>query len=221
MSDLLAEVDEAMRQEKLFKFWQDNGKFIIGIIALTIIATGALSAYRGWDRGVRISQTDKLLEMTYGAGYPENLLNVELDIKPDLRAIAFSNAAKVFLRQDKIAEAKTMLEKVAKDKDISPAYRDNAVLTLTRLDMDTEKPNADSILKQLEAIIDSDSPWAAQALVQAAVIDADLKNNYKTAQQRLDKVTSTSDLPPSLYQRAQQLKHVYAMRETQQTQTSQ
>ncbi|MCD8562794.1 MAG: hypothetical protein LRY54_01755 [Alphaproteobacteria bacterium] len=48
MTDLLQEVDDMMRQEKLAKLWREHGNFIIGVILAIILATALVSAYKSW-----------------------------------------------------------------------------------------------------------------------------------------------------------------------------
>ena len=49
MTDLFAEVDEALRQERVAKLWQEYGRYLIGFIATLILLTALISAYKSWE----------------------------------------------------------------------------------------------------------------------------------------------------------------------------
>jgi hypothetical protein len=53
MSDIFQEVDEIMKQERMEKFWKQNGAWIIAFIVLTILGTAAISGYQYCNAGVQ------------------------------------------------------------------------------------------------------------------------------------------------------------------------
>ena len=50
MSDILQEVDEALKQDKMAKLWQDYGRYIIAALVLVVLMTAAKSAYEHYHR---------------------------------------------------------------------------------------------------------------------------------------------------------------------------
>lgn len=214
MSDLLAEVDEVMRQEKLAKFWKENGPFIIAFIVLTILLTGALSAYRAWDTSVKTKQTATMIELMNTSNYPGNIIDTKLNLRSDLRGITLMGAAGTFMAQNKPEDAYTLYTRVAEDKKITDDFRHLALLITARMDMDKKDANADALLERIKPTLKNNSPYLPHARVDAALIHAELKGDYPTAIALLNTVLDTPALPPTLYERAQNLQHVYTLKNT-------
>lgn len=105
MTDILAEVDAAMRQERMEKFWKENGKTLIFFVFATIIMTGVISGYRTWDANAKARDTEQLLLLTESKDFPDNIKDAKLDLRPGLRGIALVNGAQAYLSQKKDAEA--------------------------------------------------------------------------------------------------------------------
>ncbi|HBR69002.1 MAG TPA: hypothetical protein DEA55_06475, partial [Rhodospirillaceae bacterium] len=61
MVDILEEADEALKQEKLEKLWQQHGGSIIAVMVAIIVATGANAGWKSWNQSVNGKQTDALL----------------------------------------------------------------------------------------------------------------------------------------------------------------
>lgn len=211
MTDLLAEVDAAMRQERMEKFWKENGKALIFFVIATVVMTGVISAYRTWDAGVKAAGTEKLLALTEAKDFPDNLKNAELDMRPGLRGIALINGAQVYMSKKKTADALALYTKAAEDKAIPGEIRGLAVLMQTRLD-EKAADNA-ALMKNLDSVAkDGGSPWQYHARIEAAAFAAERKD-YKAARDYLAGVMDQKKVPDSLYKKAMALDHVYALRE--------
>ena len=212
MSDLLTEVDEMMRQERMEKFWHDNKTFIIAFIVLTIVLTGVFSAYRAWDHSTKTEQTSELIAFMESADYPQNVLESEdLGFRAPLRAITWLGAAGTFMAQGDTENAYTLYARTADDKSVPDEYRYLAILMTTRIDSAKENADAKALLERLDPVLNADNPWKAEAQIEAAVIHANLQNDYKSAKDLLNIVLDSENLPGTLYDRAQKLHHIYAL----------
>ncbi len=210
MSDLLAEVDEIMRQERMEKFWHENKTFIITFIVLTIALTGVFSGYRAWDHKVETEQTAALIQLMESSDYPANMLEADLDFRAPLRGIALMGAAGSLMTQDKQEDAYKLYQRAAQDKQIPDDLRHLAVLTTVRIDANKEGANASELLATLDPVL-KNGIWQPEAQIEAAVITANLKNDYTGAENILDDVLNTEGLQQSLYTKAANLKQVYAL----------
>ncbi|MFK7839491.1 MAG: hypothetical protein AB8B83_04100 [Bdellovibrionales bacterium] len=206
MSDLLAEVDEAMRQERLSKFWHDNKAFIIAFILLTILGTGATSTYRSWDQNVKTTQTSELITLQEASDYPSNMLEAELDFRPSIRGIALLSAASTAMQRDNMQDAQTLYARAVKDKGIPSQFRDLAIIMDTRFKMDDETIEASALLAALDPILKGNSAWKPHAQIDAALLNADI--NPEKSLELLNAVSDKANLPDTLYERAQKLHHV-------------
>lgn len=206
MSDLLAEVDEAMRQEKMEKFWHENKAYIIAFVVVTILSTAIMSGYRSWDASTKTKQTTELIALQDAENYPDNIIEAELKLRPSLRGIALLSAAGTFMEQDKKEEAAKLYARLAEDKRIPGDFRYLGILMDARLKMDNEETQAADLIASLKPILKSKSPWKPHAQIDAALLQAE--TNPDTALELLNAVTDTANLPESLYERAQKLHHV-------------
>ncbi len=50
MSDIFTEVDEEVRRDQAFKYWQRYGKYMVAGAVAIVVATGGYVAWRDWDR---------------------------------------------------------------------------------------------------------------------------------------------------------------------------
>ena len=208
MSDLLAEVDEAMRQERMEKFWHENKSYIIAFIVLTILSTAVMSGYRSWDANTKIKQTEQIIALQAAADYPTNIIDAELKLRPSLRGIALLSAAGTFMEQDKKEEAAKLYARLAADKKVPDEFQHLGILMDVRLQMDKEDVQNQELLVALKPVLNGKSAWKPHAQIDAALLES--KENPQKALELLNAVADTANLPPSLYERAQKLHHVIA-----------
>jgi hypothetical protein len=221
MVDLLAEVDNAMRQERLEKLWQDYGNAIISGVLLAIILTAGFSFYRSWDAGVRTQQTSALMALYEDPGFPGNAMEKTAHLRGGHKALALFTAAGRLYSQQKTAEAQSLYASMAGDSKLPNHLRQLAVLMDVRVRLEIQKADqnlpATDFLKALQPILDDKtSPWISHAHMLAASILAGQSQDYKAAISHLNAVLETENLPESMYGRAEALSHVYLIRQQQQ-----
>lgn len=213
MSDLLAEVDEAMRYERVEQFWKENGRFIIFLIIAVIVATASVSAYRAWDKNVKAEQTKQIFVLMEDASFPENLLNAELKLRPSLKAMILMQGGEKFALQNNPEKAIILYEKVANDQSIESDFRQLSTLMSLRLKMAQESPNGAELITQAETIInDKNSPWKHHAMLDAALVAGDVQSDYAQAVIFLNEILDTANIPETLRTRARALHHVYTLK---------
>ena len=212
MTDLLAEVDDAMRRERFEKLWKEHGKTILTAIAILIIGTGLNSAYRHWDNSVRSKQTDTLITLLDETGFPQNIVDKDLDLRPGLRGVALLTGAGALMDDGKTDEALALYNRAAADKSIPDDLRHLAVLMSVRLQSDKEDANINDLLKNLEDVASSkNSPWRFQAYLESAALYANKNQDYAKARVQLNQIQEAKNLPDTLYAKARALDHVYAI----------
>lgn len=213
MSDLLAEVDEIMRQERLAKLWKEHSAIILTLIIGTIVLTGALSVYKSWNASVQAEQTAALIALQESSDYPQNILETEkLKMRASLRGITLLGAANTFLKQDKRSEALALYQRAANDNAIPGDFQDLANIMVVRLSIDDKNANADALLSKLKPIWGNPkNPWGPHARIEASVIESHLNGDFTKAQSHLKAVLETTNLPESLYNKARALGHVYGL----------
>lgn len=215
MADLLAEVDEAMRQERMEKLWQDYGKSLIAGLVLAVVLVAAISAYRSWDESVKTADTAKLLALTESPDFPENVTADALDMRGGVRGLALMTAAGTFLKQERREQALGLYTQAANDKAVPDDIRQLAVLMRVRI-LSAQETDEDLIAALQPVIDDKNSPWTYHARLEAAALQAEKNQDYTKARALLAPVLDAQGLPESFTGKARALDHLYTLKQAEQ-----
>ncbi len=195
MSDIFVEVNEAMKQERLEKLWQKYGGFFLGLISVIIIGTAVNAGYVSWKTSKNIKQTDILLDVIDNATISQNLTGSLLDIN-------LINTAGMLASQGKINEAL---------KYYNMVKLSNNPINKLALYM---KANISQDLKSIKDIAsEKDNPWQYHAALDAALIEANMNNNYSIARKYIATIIDGDNVPKTLKQKAQSIDILYALKE--------
>lgn len=208
MVDLLREADEALKQERMERFWKENGKTVLGFMALTVLATGGISAYKSWDAGRRAKATDAALTLVEDPAFPSNADKAG-DMPAGLRALVWLKAAGLHRDKGENDQAVALYDRVIQDGAAPEDLKDLASLLRAGTGAGQD---ADKTLSSLEAVAAGKGPWRAEAALAAAAILA-AKGDFAAAHDRADSVRAMDDVPGSLQGRAAALARVYGLRQ--------
>lgn len=216
MSDIFAEVDEVMKQERLEKIWAQYGNLILTFIIGTIVLTGAVSGYRSWDNSVKEKQTEVLSTVLAAENFPDNVDVTALELTGDVRAVALMTAGSQALNGETpdAARAAVFYKAVADDASISAEFRGLASLMVARLSGE----EVGDAVPLYEAIYNNEkSLWRYHAALDLAALYAHEKGDLVKAREYLAVIIGApaQTVPPSLVRRAESLDHVYAVRQSQ------
>ncbi|MCB1591313.1 MAG: tetratricopeptide repeat protein [Alphaproteobacteria bacterium] len=208
MSNLLIEVDEALKQEKAAKLWKEYGGFLIGTIILIVLGTAALSGYRIWNKSVKITQTESYMEAV-DTDDPEMMTKLAASLRPGLKALTLWQAAAAYLEKENKKEALKLYASIQDDKNAPTEFRHLAAYQIARL---TAQDDPDTGLVLLEkSANDYNNPWRNLARLDLAVLLAHHKKNYQVAREHLATIINLADLPRSLERKARSLDMLYAI----------
>jgi hypothetical protein len=212
MSDLFAEVDDAMRQERMLALWKEHSSTFIAVIAAIIIGTGASSAYKAWDTNARQSGTSELTRTIDDAAFPENVQLETLEMRDGLKAVAALSAAGEYLNAGENEKALLMFEAAQNESGAPEELKQLALLSAIRLKM--QAGNSDVNIEDMlfPLLRDQKSPWHYHAHLEAAIYAADVKQDFETARAYLTVIQSAKNLPESLYKKARALDKIYAQK---------
>ena len=209
MADVFQEVDEMMKQERLEKFWKENGLWIIALIILSIAGTAAFSAYKSWNKNVKEQQTAELIALLDAPDFPAGIDETVAEFRAPLRGIALLSAAQKYQTDENAEQALETYKKVAIDDSIPEEFRHMGQIMAVRLD---NTLSADQKLEQLQAIQNNESsPWQYHAYMEGALIQAHEKNDYAAARTLLEPLKERENVPSSMKEKANKLDHVYAV----------
>lgn len=212
MSDILAELDEQMRAERLEKIWHDHKHWIIGTIAAILIATLAVSMYQKWDKAQNVKGTAALYAIMDDATFPNNVdANTDLSaMRGGVQAVLLLNAAHGYVAQEQEAEAMALYGRLIDEADAPESLKSLAHLMRAKLEALQETPDTDAIMADLNAI-DDNSAFFAQGAMEKAIVYAQ-KDDFDAALEALETIKNTPLLPDTLYLKAQSLTHVYSLK---------
>lgn len=214
MSDLLQEIDDAMKREKAEKMWRENGPYLIGGAILLVVLTGVFAGWNSWKLKHNAHQTDLLIS-AMETPYPETALSAATDVlKGDHKALARLQIAGHLAQSDKTAEALTVYKEIAAQRGAPAIWRDLATLMAARLEWNdgVDEAKAKEIYASLKPLLAKNNPWHLHASVQAALIAGDSLRDYKTAVKLLADPVNDVKAPASLQSRAKALDHFYTMK---------
>lgn len=220
MADLIQDVDEALRRERMEKLWREHGGLILLGVSALVVGTGVFSVYKNYLSGQQTAQTEAFQAAQESPDPAAALESFAGQKSPGgLRALALLTAAGDLTGKGKIEEARKTYDSVAAEDGADPALRDYAAVMAARLAADAAHPDGvspDERLAALDAIIaNKNSPWGASARLSAALLCAGPLKDIARARQYLAPIVEAankkevSDIPLSLVQMAQQLDHVW------------
>lgn len=209
MSDLIVEVDEAMKQERLEKLWQSYGGFFIGLLVMLVLGTAANAGYTHWQSQKNIMQTDLYLDALIDEEETsESLQKISDKIEsPNLKALTKIHAAGRAINENQNAKAVTLYET---DENISPVL--NGLASLMSI---TQNPNVSGAEKaqRLKGLYDDTAnPWRYHAHLEAAIINAHENNDFQSARVHLKHIIDAENIPQTLKKKAQSLDILYALK---------
>ncbi len=202
MSEFLRDVDEALKQDRMIKLWNDYGGYLITIIMAIIVFTALYSGYDYWVRQQKIADTKEVMATLNSDDFPANVSPETLNVDGNIAALTMLTAANQYETLQRPDDAKTLYESVSQNKSISSELRSVAQIALARLDGD----NAQELQNVINA---SNSPWRFLAKLHLAGLETTSKED---ALKHLDDVLANPDLPPGIYAKARSLKHITELR---------
>ncbi len=213
MSDLLVEVDEALKQERLEKLWQKYGGFLIGFLVVVILGTAANEGYKSWKVRQNTKQTNIYLDAIEDkqATYETILKEADKITNSGLKDLARLHAAGLAIENNDIKAA------IAIYKDISTNNNSYIVATYIAKYMITNLDNslsAEEKRKRYKALSDDiNNPWRFHARFEMALLDAHEFQDYKSARANLSIIMKEETLAQTLKQKAKSLDILYAAKE--------
>lgn len=168
----MREVDDAVRQDRMQRFWQNYGLWVVGVIVAGLVA------FAGWlywqnhsDRksGETAEEMAKVLDVVAAGGAPD-AAKLDALSKADqsgYRAAAQLAKAAVAAGKGDAAGALAIYKAMAADTSLDQPYRDLALVRQTSIEFDKMKP-AD-IVARMKPLAVAGDPWFGSAGEMTAI----------------------------------------------------
>jgi hypothetical protein len=208
VSDIFQEVDEDLRHDKWLKLWKQYQNYVIGLAALIVIATSAVTYWRHYDQQQREAEGQRYalaLDDARGGTFADaaDALNALARSAHAGRAIvARFEAAALRARAGDEAAAIAAYDAIAKDSTVDPIYRDLAMVLWGLHALDTVE--AQVIVDRLAPVTGQANPWHASAIELTAVVHLKM-GDRAAARADYQKVADDLAAPRGLRARAAQM----------------
>ena len=223
MSDsLIQELEDAERDERLKKFWDENGGYILMGCLLAILMTAFISGWRSWNDKVNAESTAGIMAAMDTGNVAERLSSVAGQVRPGARFVAHITAAGKFAEAGEYEKALAEYNAVEADTELADGFRDLARVQAVRVQIilaadelkngGTTEIVPESLTARLETVWGNpNSPWRFHARYYAALAEATLNKNYSAARSHLAPVLAQDNPLSTLKERAASLDHVYKL----------
>ncbi|HLJ20000.1 MAG TPA: tetratricopeptide repeat protein [Stellaceae bacterium] len=208
MSDIFQEVDEELRHDKWLQLWKRYQNYVIGLAALIVVATAAVTYWLYYDQQQREAEG-----LRYALALDDARSGKLADAANALNTLAASahagralvarfEAAALQMRAGDQAAAIAAYDAIAKDGGVDQIYRDLATVLWGLHALDTVDPQV--VVDRLAPVTAQDNPWHATALEVTAV--AHLKTGDRgTAKGDYQRIADDLTAPRGLRARAAQM----------------
>ena len=176
MSDLFREIEEDLQHDRYKKLWAKYGNLVIAAAVAFVVGT---AGWQGWKAyrlrqeealGQRYATALALAHAGNSADAEAGFAKLASDANAGYAALARLQEAALLAKAGKNAEAIAVYDKLAADGSVERPYRDLATLLAVMHESDTG--DAAQLIKRLEPLTASASPWRYAALELTAALAA-------------------------------------------------
>jgi hypothetical protein len=203
--DFFREVDEAVRQEKYKKLWDQYGVYALSVAAAVVLG---VAGYKGWtfwqekraaDAGAEFSQALRLEESADAAKSHEILTALAAQGPKGYRTLARFQLAAAKAKEGETDQAVADYDALAKDPGVDPILQDHATLQAASLRLG--KADYAEMEHRLKGLIDSGSAWRFSAQELLGLSAYRLKN-MREAEKQFTALLGNEATPPNMRERA-------------------
>ena len=201
----LREVDEAVRQERYKKLWDQYGVYALGLAALIV---AGVAAYKGWTywqereaqaAGAKFSEALTMLDGA-DAAKAKDILATLADRGPQgYRVLARFQLAAGEAKAGDIDKAVADYDALASDSNVDDILRGHATLQAAALRLD--KADYAEMERRLEDLAEGNSAWRFSAR-ELLGLSAYRLNNMREAEKQFSALVGDQGTPPNLRERA-------------------
>ncbi|MDP9195585.1 MAG: tetratricopeptide repeat protein [Pseudomonadota bacterium] len=211
MSELLREIEEEIRRERLLAVWKKYHTLIIGTVLAVVVGTAGVAGWHEWRDSRNSRATAELSALVLQAPADpaqsaQALASFAQNAPASQAMLARLHEAGALAKAGKTTEAIQIWDTVSADRSVDAPWRDLATLLSVMHQADSGDPVA--LLKRLEPLTGADSSWRFSAREWAAVLKARSGNRAEAAQM-LHALASDPQTPASLRERATDLALAY------------
>ena len=214
MSDLLREVDDAIRAEQMKRLWDEHKSVIVTGIAALILGTATMTIWNNYKLQQNERYTGQVLTALSSKDPATALAKTAKDAKGTSKVVAYLNEGALHLKSGNKQKALDAYTKAVDVKSSDDRLRDLAVLQKTNLILDLKADaKTEDLIDDLKPIADNKkSPWQGEALFMTAFLKGEKNKDYAGAVDELKTIAARDDITESIKQRSNALQSVYELK---------
>ena len=218
MSDIFEEAQDALREEKINAVWKEYGPTIIGVCAAIILGTAFVTGFQAWNKNHLEDKTAQIIQALESDDAIKDLQPIIAESSAGHQTIALLAAANAAIADEDYEKAYSIYQSGLETKSIDPNFQDlmrvmSVRTALFRTEDHSTVQTVQNLVGMLQPVLDNNkSPWVWHARIEAATIVAHFEKDYERALTHLKPFDNAKNIPQSILQRAQALKHVYTLR---------
>jgi hypothetical protein len=201
----LREVDEAVRQERYKKLWDEYGIYAIGLAALIVAGVAAFKGWNYWQErqgqtaGASFSQALTMLNGADAAKAKDILTSLAATGPHGYQVLARFQLAAAAEKAGDTDKAVTEYDALANDSSVDEILRTHATLQAATLRLD--KADSAEMEQRLKALAEGNSAWRFSAR-ELLGLSAYRLNNMREAEKQFSALVGDQGTPPNLRERA-------------------
>ena len=201
----LREVDEAVRQERYKKLWDQYGVYALGLAALIV---AGVAAYKGWAywqerqaqaAGAKFSEALTMLDGAAATRAKDVLALLVEEGPPGYRVLARFQLAAAEAKAGDIDKAVADYDALARDTSVDEILRGHATLQAAALRLD--KADYAEMERRLKDLAEGNSAWRFSAR-ELLGLSAYRLNDIREAEKQFSALVGDQGTPPNLRERA-------------------
>jgi hypothetical protein len=201
----LREVDEAVRQERYKKLWDQYGVYALGLAALIV---AGVAAYKGWAywqerqaqaAGAKFSEALTMLDGADATKAKDVIALLAEEGPPGYRVLARFQLAAAEAKAGDIDKAVADYDALASDSSVDEILRGHATLQAAALRLD--KTDYAEMERRLRDLAEGDSAWRFSAR-ELLGLSAYRLNDMREAEKQFGALVGDQGTPPNLRERA-------------------
>ena len=201
----LREVDEAVRQERYKKLWDQYGVYALGLAALIV---AGVAAYKGWAywqerqaqaAGAKFSEALTMLDGADATRAKDVLALLAEEGPPGYRVLARFQLAAAEAKAGDIDKAVADYDALARDTSVDEILRGHATLQAAALRLD--KADYAEMERRLKDLAEGNSAWRFSAR-ELLGLSAYRLNDVRQAEKQFSALVGDQGTPPNLRERA-------------------
>ncbi len=204
MVDILDEIDEEIKQDKVFQWWKRYGPYVLGLLGAVIIGS---AGYYDWgeykerkieERSHQFAQAVELRNQGDEEGAAQALARVA-DTSDSYAMLASFERAKSLVNLGDIEDAVAVYDKVANDEAVDGLYRELATVFSVMQQLDAG--DAEVLSNRLSPLTGDGKPFRFAALELTALL-AIRSGDLEKAKKLFGDLQKSEDLPGQMQARA-------------------